>query len=94
MDRDKKSIFDDMERLKIKGGGKTKYLNKKKQSRAESIRFKKKAAQKIQREISSLKYKCKELKEKRSARKEADEPQEIVGNQFVCRKVKKQKKRS
>ena len=57
-------IFDERKQINIKGVGKCKSFNKKKQSRDASIKYKKKAAQKIQREISYLKSKCKELEEK------------------------------
>ena len=63
-----------MERLDIKGGGKRKLFNNKKHRRASSIKSKRKASQKIQREISCLKAKCKELKEKSITGKEADKP--------------------
>ena len=61
LDGYKQSIIDDRERLNINGGGKHKSFDKKKYSRATSIKFKKKAAQKIQREISYLKSNCGEL---------------------------------
>ena len=66
-------------------------LRQEKQIRAASIKYKKKASQKIQREISSFKFKCKDLEGKRSTSGEADETQENVGNKFGGRKVKKQK---
>ena len=94
LDREKQSIFDNRERLKIKGGGKLKSSDKKKQIRASYIKSKKKSSQKIQGNISFLKAKCKKLEEKRSASKEADEPQENAGDQFGCSKGKKQKKRT
>ena len=83
-----------MEKINIKGGWKQKYFDKEKQSRAASIKSKNKAAHHIQRKISSLKAKCRELKEKRSASKESDEPQYNVGNQFVGRKFKNHQKKS
>ena len=91
---EKQSVFDKRDQLNIKGGGKRKSVDKKKQSRAASIKFKNKAAQEIQCKISSLKAKCKELEEKRIASKESDEPQYNADNQFGSRKGKKQKKRS
>ena len=62
-----------------------------KKSRAASINPKKKAAHNIQREISDLKGKCKELEEKRITSEESDEPQENAGDQFGGRKGKNQK---
>ena len=58
-DGDKQYIFYDKEQLNIKGGGKRKYFDKKKQSRDVSIKTKKKASQEIQREILYLEAKCK-----------------------------------
>ena len=55
---------------------------------------KKKAAQKIQREISSLKAKCTELEEKMSASEEEDEHQDNAASQYGGRKGKNQQKRS
>ena len=69
-------------------------LRQEKQIRSASIKLKKKAAQKIQRDISSLKAKCKELEEKRIAIGEVYEPQDNVGNQFGDRKGKNQKNMS
>ena len=68
-------------------------LKRKKQIRDASIKPKKKANQKTQRNISSLKSKCKEPEEKRSASMESDEPQDNVDDQFGGRKGKKQKMR-
>ena len=65
--REKKSIFNDRKRLNLKGWGKLKSFNNEKQTKAASIKSKKKAAQEIQCEISSLKSKCKELEENMSA---------------------------
>ena len=94
LDREKQSIFDDRERLKIKGGGKLKSSDKKKQIRASSIKSKKKSSQKIQGNISFLKAKCKKLEENISAGEEADEQQDNVDNQFGGHKGKKQQKMS
>ena len=93
-DGEKKSIFDERKWINIKGGGRRKYFNKKKQSRAESIKSKKKAAQEIQHDISSLKSKCKELEEKMCASEEVDEHQDNAGDQFGGSKGKNQQKRS
>ena len=68
-------------------------LRQEKQIRAASIKSKNKAAQNIQREISSLKLNCKELEENRSANEEADETQDNMGNHFGGRKRKNHKKR-
>ena len=91
---EKKSILDKRERLNIKGGGKCKYFDKKKHSISSYIKYKKKTAEKNQHEISPLKSKCKEPEEKRITSKEADEPQDNVGNQFGGRKGKNQQKSS
>ena len=85
-------LFDERERINIKGGGKRKSLEKEK-FRAASINSKNKAAQKIQRDISSLKAKCKELEGKRSTSREEDENEGNAGNQFGGCKGNKQKKR-
>ena len=50
-DRENQSIFDDRERFNIKCRGKLKYFYKKKQSIDASIKFKNKAAHKIQCKI-------------------------------------------
>ena len=64
MDRDKESIFGEGERIIVKGQGKYKLFDGKKQSRAASIKSKKTAAQETQREISSLKPSARNLKKK------------------------------
>ena len=81
-DEEKKSIFGKRELLNINGRGKRNYHYKKKQSRVASIKSKKKAAQKIQHNISYLKANFKELEEKRRKIGEADKDQDNVGNQF------------
>ena len=93
LDREKQSIFDERERLNIKGEGKHKSFDKKNRAGLHPSSSKK-AAQKVQHKISYLKAKCKELEEKRSTRKKADEPQENAGYQFCGRKGKNQKKSS
>ena len=55
---------------------------------------KKRAVQEIQREISSLRSKCKELEEQMSASEEADEHQDNVGDQFGGRKGNNQQQMS
>ena len=90
----KQSIFDERGKLDIKGGGNHKPLNKKNISGLHPSSPKKKAAQKIHREISSLKAKCKELEEKISASEKIYEHQDNAGNQFSGRKGKNKQKRS
>ena len=58
-DREKKSFFGKWEHLNIKVGWKHKLSDKNKYIRSASIKSKKKASQKIQRDISSLIAKCK-----------------------------------
>ena len=58
-DGEKQSIFDERGRLNIKSGGKRKSFNNKNRAGLHPSSPKKKAAQYIQREISSLKAKCK-----------------------------------
>ena len=58
-DGDKQSIFDEKDQLNIKGGGKCKSFRKKNRA---FIKYKKKAAQKIQYEVSSLKPSVRNLK--------------------------------
>ena len=53
---------------------------------------KKKADQEIQRDVSYLTSKCKQLEEKISASDESDEPQDNAGNQFGDHKGKNQQK--
>ena len=55
---------------------------------------KKKADQEIQRNISSLKFKCKELEENIITSEETDEHQDNVGDHFGGRKGKTPQKRS
>ena len=89
-DGEKQSLFDKRGPLNIKGGGKLKKLDRKRYSRANSIKFKNKVSQNIQHEISSLKPKCKELKKKRSSSKETNESQDKACNKCGGRKVKNQ----
>ena len=58
---EKQYIFEERDRINIKGGGKRKSFYKKNGAGLHPSSPKKKAAHKIQREISSLKAKCKEL---------------------------------
>ena len=51
-------------------------------------------AQKIQRDISYLKAKCKELEEEMITSEEADEHQDNAGDQFGGHKGKNNQKRS
>ena len=50
-----------MEKINIKDGGKHEYFEKKNRSGLHPSSTEKKASQKIQQEISSMKAKCKEL---------------------------------
>ena len=91
---EKQSILDERQLINIKDGGKRKFSDNKIQNRAASITFNNKAAQKIQRDISYLKTKCKKIEENRSASKESDEPQDNAGGHFGGRKGKKQQNKS
>ena len=81
-DREKQYIFDKRDWLNIKGVGNRKYFDKQNRPGLHPSSLKNKLAQKIQREISSLKAKCKELEEKTSASEEADEHQYNVCDHF------------
>ena len=60
-DGEKQYIFDERETLNIKGGGKCKSFDNKNRAGLHPSSQKNKAAHNIQRKISSLKAKCKEL---------------------------------
>ena len=94
LDGEKQSFFDERERLNIKVGGKRKYFDKKNRAGMHPSSPKKKADQEIQRNISSLKFKCKELEENIITSEETDEHQDNVGDHFGGRKGKKHQKRS
>ena len=66
-DTEKQYIFDERERLNIKGGGKHKSFENKNRSVLHPSSQEKKAAQKIQQRTSFLKAKCEEISKKMSA---------------------------